>query len=371
MQADPAFQIVDAPPAGKPSFETLTPAPGTPRFPALDGWRGISILLVMSGHLLPMGPKQWSMNEDLSAFGMAIFFTLSGFLITTTLLYRPSVVEFLIRRVCRIVPLAWFFSLIALTLAHASWQVYLGQLLFYANLPPFWLTAYTGHLWSLCVEMQFYLSIALLCAIFGRRGLWSIPVFCILVTAYRAETHTLASIVTTLRVDEILSGGTLALICNTPHLPWAKRFLFRVSPLVLIPLGLASANHIFGGLDYLRPYFTSSMVGSTLLYARKPFLARWLEAKWLGYIAAVSYALYIFHPMVAWGWLGSGTKIVMYLKRVPELAAVFGLAHVSTFYFEDYWIRFGKKWSKRLSTLRPIAPPAGDSRGVLPRKMQP
>jgi peptidoglycan/LPS O-acetylase OafA/YrhL len=56
-----------------------------PRFPALDGWRGISILLVLGGHLFPLGPKSLNMNECIAALGMAIFFTLSGFLITTTL----------------------------------------------------------------------------------------------------------------------------------------------------------------------------------------------------------------------------------------------------------------------------------------------
>ena len=65
----------------------------------LDGWRGISILLVLAGHLFPLGPKSLAVNAGIAALGMAIFFTLSGFLITTTLLYRPSVVEFLIRRV--------------------------------------------------------------------------------------------------------------------------------------------------------------------------------------------------------------------------------------------------------------------------------
>jgi peptidoglycan/LPS O-acetylase OafA/YrhL len=29
-------------------FETLTLSQGVPRFPALDGWRGISILLVLA-----------------------------------------------------------------------------------------------------------------------------------------------------------------------------------------------------------------------------------------------------------------------------------------------------------------------------------
>jgi peptidoglycan/LPS O-acetylase OafA/YrhL len=65
-------------------------------------------------------------------------FTLSGFLITTILLYRPSVAEFLIRRLCRIVPLAWLFTLIAVTLAKVSFHYYIAQILFFSNLPRFW-----------------------------------------------------------------------------------------------------------------------------------------------------------------------------------------------------------------------------------------
>ena len=335
------------------SFETLTPAAGMARFPVLDGWRGISILLVLAGHLFPLGPKRFGLNECFSTLRVAIFFTLSGFLITTTLLNRPNVIEFLIRRLCRIVPVAWVFTLIALTLAHASWERYLAQLLFYSNLPPYWVTDYTGHLWSLCVEMQFYFTIALVCALFGRRGLWSIPVLALLVTAYRIESHTYLAIVTIRRVDEILAGGTLALVCNTPHLPAVRRFLTWMSPLVLLPFAFGASHQYFGPLDYLRPYLVASMVGSTLLFAGDSGTARYLQSKWLVYIAAISYALYIFHPVVGWGWFGSGSKVLKYVKRVPELAAVFGLAHLSTFYFEDYWIRFGKRWSKRLASGRP------------------
>lgn len=329
--------------------QTLSPMPGMPRFPALDGWRAISILLVLGGHLFPLGPKAYLVNAGIAALGMAIFFTLSGFLITTTLLYRPSVSEFLIRRLCRIVPLAWLFTVIALTIAHAPPSLYLAQLFFYSNLPPFWLTEFTGHLWSLCVEMQFYIAIAAIFFFFGRRGLWSIPVLCLLVTANRIQQHELVSIVTSVRVDEILAGGTLALVCNTPHLPWIRKFLTWVSPLALLPFAIAASNTLSGELDYLRPYLVASMVGSTLFYIKKPAVTRHLEIKWLAYVAAISYALYILHPIVGWGWLGSGSKAIKYAKRIPELVAVFGLAHLSTFYFEDFWIRKGKYWSRRVS----------------------
>jgi peptidoglycan/LPS O-acetylase OafA/YrhL len=330
--------------------ETTLPLAGMPRFMALDGWRGISILLVLAGHLFPLGPKYLNMNECIAALGMAIFFTLSGFLITTTLLYRPSVAEFLIRRLCRIVPLVWLFTLVALTLAKVSFHYYIAQMLFFSNLPPFWLTDYTGHLWSLCVEMQFYVAIALTFLAFGRRGLWSIPFFCLLVTAHRIQEHELVSIVTSVRVDEILAGGTLALICNTDGLPWIRKFLGRVNPFALLILAVAASNTLSGQICYLRPYVVAGMVGTTLFHEGRT--AHFLKVKWLAYIAAISYALYILHPIVEWGWLGSGTKFVKYAKRIPELVAVFGLAHLSTFYFEDFWIRKGKQWIERLSLHR-------------------
>ena len=330
----------------EPSYEALTPVSGMPRYPVLDGWRGVSILLVMAGHLLPLGPKRLTLNGIAATLGMAIFFTLSGFLITTTLFYRPNVTEFLIRRFCRILPLAWLFTVVALTLAGASFSVFRAQLLFYSNLPPFWITDFTPHLWSLCVEMQFYVAIALICLLFGRRGLWSIPFFCLLVTAYRIETHTLISIVTIIRVDEILAGGTLALVCNDRHLGGVRKFLTWISPLAIMPFAIASASQYGGPFNYLRPYLVAGMVGSTLLYHRTPSVTRYLHAKSLAYLAEISYALYIFHPMVQWGWLGRGSAVIKYAKRAPAFVVVFGLAHLSSFYYEKFWIRKGKEWSK-------------------------
>lgn len=78
---------------------SISGAPRAPekRFRALDGWRGISILLILAAHLLPLVPKRLHLNHTAAAMGMALF-----------------------------------------------------------------LTDVTAHLWSLCVEMQFYIGIALL-----------------------------------------------------------------------------------------------------------------------------------------------------------------------------------------------------------------
>jgi peptidoglycan/LPS O-acetylase OafA/YrhL len=328
---------------------TLTPAT-MPHFPVLDGWRGISILLVLIGHLFPLGPKSIGLNIACPALGMAVFFTLSGFLITTTLLHRPSVAEFLIRRACRIVPLAWLFSLVALSVAAAPASVYVAQLLFYSNLPPFWLTAYTGHLWSLGVEMQFYLAIALIVLFFGQRGLWSLPLLCASVTLYRIHTHTFISIVTILRADEILVGGCLALLADHPRASPLRRALGKLNPVLLIGIGLAASLPQSEALNYLRPYFVALAVGATLFEGRQTRVSRLLHTRWLAYIAAISYSLYILHGIANWGWLGSGSKTIKYAKRIPGLLVIFGLAHLSTFHYEVYWIRCGKTWAKHISS---------------------
>ena len=153
------------------------------RFISLDGWRGISILLVLATHLLPLGPKILQINAMTAAMGMALFFSLSGFLMTTFLLHHTSITDFLIRRFFRIIPLAWLYIAITLFISNSTSEVWVAHLLFYANWPPMRLLDITAHFWSLCVEIQFYVGIALLVSILSKRGLLLIPLICIAFTS--------------------------------------------------------------------------------------------------------------------------------------------------------------------------------------------
>lgn len=177
------------------------------RLKVLDGWRACSILMVIAGHWLPLGPKWLNLNAPVAAGGMAIFFTLSGFLITRFLLERPEIGSFLVRRFLRILPLAWA-AMIGLTLAD-GWSgtatLLPYNLGFVSNLPPARLLPGGEHLWSLCIEMQFYLGIALLVALGGRRGLYALPVLALAVTTARIVAGETISIITWHRVDEILA----------------------------------------------------------------------------------------------------------------------------------------------------------------------
>lgn len=312
----------------------------------LDGWRAVSILLVLAGHLLPLGPGRWQMNGAVAASGMAIFFTLSGLLITRFLLDRPDVTDFLIRRLFRIVPLAWTAMGVLAVATGAGWDKLAANWLFVANLPPHHLMAGGEHLWSLCVEVQFYAAIALLVLIAGRRGLLVLPFVCLAVTAGRIATGTPISIVTWQRIDEILVGCCIALLLARPRAAGLLAGWPRWTPVAMAVLLLASAHPAAGPLAYARPYFAALAVGSSLHAAPRAMQALF-TSRAARYIAEISYALYVIHGMLIATWFGSGATLAKYAKRPLLALATLGLAHLSTFYLERPLISVGKRLSHR------------------------
>ncbi len=323
------------------------------RIEVLDGWRAISILLVLVGHWLPM-PHQLQANYMAAASGMALFFALSGFLITSLLLRDPQPAPFFVRRLFRIVPLAWGAMAILVIANGADMREVLGNFLFYANLPPASLMHGGQHLWSLCVEVQFYVFAALLVAALGRRGVWLLPLCCLAVTGLRVADQETLSIVTWHRVDEILSGATVALL-----LAWrrARGSAFTVpgwACLVAVAMLLASAHPATGPLQYLRPYFAAATICCSIL-ATPDWLRVWLTGRAAKYVAEVSYAVYVIHGMLTVTWLGGeqASKTVRYALRPVLVAATFALAHLSTFHFERHFIRWGKALARKVS--RPAA----------------
>lgn len=321
------------------------------RFNVLDGWRAISILAVLACHLLPIGPKFLHFNYAVGVLGMSLFFTLSGFLVTHFMIARPQVINFLVRRFFRILPLAWLYILIALLLHPASRDTWLAHVFFYANYPPKPLIDVTDHLWSLCVEMHFYIGLALLVAVLKKKGLLLIPLICIVITALRVFNYEHVSVITHLRVDEILTGGLLALIYNRQLGMGVYNIMSKVNYAYMVPLLLISCHEYAGFMNYLRPYFAATLVGATLFNQNTKF-ATLLENKWLFYIASISFALYVIHPLLASTWLGSGDVIEKYSKRPLLFLALFLSAHVSTFYYEQKAIAWGKGFSQKFKLVR-------------------
>jgi peptidoglycan/LPS O-acetylase OafA/YrhL len=316
---------------------------GKSHIDVLDGWRALSILLVLFSHWFPT-PRAWQLNDVAGAAGMAIFFVLSGFLITRALLKDDRVIPFIIRRLCRIVPLAWAAMAILAVFSFPGADVVLANFLFVSNLPPARLMEGGHHLWSLCVEVQFYAMIALLAAVGGRKALLLLPIIALLVTGLRVFSHQYISIVTWHRVDEILAGAMAALIV-VHFSERLHRFRLRAWHVAVLALCLFASSHPnTGWLQYLRPYCAGLMVLASV-YIAPGMLKNALTSRPARYIAQISYALYVVHGMLTATWLGGNglPKLQQYALR-PLLAAVsFCLAHFSTFYYEKIWTDWGKR----------------------------
>jgi peptidoglycan/LPS O-acetylase OafA/YrhL len=358
-------QVEGARPATVPEITGPAELPGNDlaqrkKLPILDGWRATSILLVLAAHLLPLGPSALQMNHTAGAMGMALFFTLSGFLITRFLAQGMEVSTFLLRRLARIVPLAWLVMLVLAIWNQPKLSELAANFLFYANLPPAKLLHGGEHLWSICVEMQFYALAAALCVIPRRRGLYLIPALCIVVTGLRVAQDAHISIYTWQRVDEILAGGSMALV----YLGWAggraQRALRYLAfwPALLI---LMICSHPYSGdLQYVRPYAAAALVGGTLVVSPPKLIEAALVSKLFAYVAEISYALYMIHGVLMNTWLGQGELVERYIKKPFLFLLTFGLAHVSTRYFERPILRIVRNASQDRKATSPALQFASD-----------
>lgn len=134
--------------------------------PYLDGWRGVAILVVLYAHF------SVGAGGDL---GVALFFVLSGFLVSDLLFQRQTGIgTFFWRRATRILPTFWLYLVVmalAATMQPVPYTVppaeMLATLAFLRTYLPegqsIWSAQWPiGHLWSLNVEEHAYLVLALI-----------------------------------------------------------------------------------------------------------------------------------------------------------------------------------------------------------------
>ena len=123
--------------------------------------------------------------------------------------------------------------------------------------------------------------------------------------------------------------------------------LRKVPPEIWLVLTLVACYPASGKINYVRPYFAAALIGSTL-YQPEHWGTSRLQARWLVYLAAISYAVYILHVGFTHGWFDPASKIVRYERRPSGIGLTWLLAHLSMRYYEKYWIGLGKQISKRI-----------------------
>jgi peptidoglycan/LPS O-acetylase OafA/YrhL len=299
--------------------------------------------------MLPLGPSQYQLNSMAGTVGMSVFFCLSGFLITSFLWHRPDAKAFMIRRVARIAPLVLLVSTIYCLIFLDRPDSFLAVNAYLLNYADPAINGWISPLWSVAMEMQFYVAIAACFVVLGRRAIWLVALAALAVTALRIDNEIFSSIRTHYRLDEILSGCLLAVLWFHRDAPGAAAVLglLRRSFWPIFCLWLLSCHPQVPGIPYLRPYLAAVMIGSVLA-ADSGWQKSLLSSRVLSYIATISFALYVWHSPFRHGWFSQGDGFEKYLLyRLPGIGLTFLLAHLSTFYFEKPITDAVRRWTRR------------------------
>ncbi|RUU11788.1 acyltransferase [Mesorhizobium sp. USDA-HM6] len=142
------------------------------RLAYLDGWRGLSIALVLIGHFFPVP------GINLGVLGVEFFFVLSGRLMAEILfIERFPLKKFFKRRFSRIYPALLVFVIAAMvglagTFVAFKWKAALTALTFTYNYAGILVNraGALDHIWSLCVEEHSYILLALISVVVAGRA---------------------------------------------------------------------------------------------------------------------------------------------------------------------------------------------------------
>lgn len=314
--------------------------------PALDGLRGIAIIMVMLHHFTYYRPTA-GIDAQIGSvlfFGWAgvdLFFVLSGFLITGILLdtrdsrggSKRYFTTFYARRTLRIFPLYYlvlFFALVVLPMFPAVNVVLGGQ----GEVPPAeqvdvpewpywlyltnvsvaargWVHGWLDVAWSLAIEEQFYLVWPLVVWLCPPR---MVAVLCVAILVAEPVARIYARaidypslwiyVLTWYRLDGLAMGGLLAFAHRRSQLPLLDRWV----PVVVIA-GVAGlvvctiqGGHTWWWNRRMQQYGYSliAIIGGAMLVSaiNRPADSLWprmLSAGWLRAFGKYSYALYLIH----------------------------------------------------------------------------
>ena len=318
-------------------------APG--HLPALDGVRGLAILLVMLTHFTlvqggPLADRVVGMVGRFGWSGVDLFFVLSGFLITGILLDakgQPNYFRnFYARRALRIFPLYYLFIVVAtivVPLLRFTWTDHFEvegwtRPLYWLYLSNFAITFsgdarndLLGLTWSLAIEEQFYLVWPVLVLVLSRRGLMWTCAGAVAVSVLTRSALVLAGadrlyayVLTPCRMDGLAIGCFVALLlrANGPDhvarraralLPRAMWIGLACAAAVVALVGYHRTTGFVGGPGQALGYTVVAMFYACLLVAvlassGNGVASRVFTQGWLTTLGKYSYALYLFHMAI-------------------------------------------------------------------------
>ncbi|MFC5861521.1 acyltransferase family protein [Acidicapsa dinghuensis] len=346
------------------------------RIRELDGWRGVSILLVLMQHMalfaFPVSAKGtlgfWVHREIFVAGGLGvfIFFCISGFVITRLLILEEaergsvSLKGFYTRRFLRIIPVFYCFLATVLLLSWAgctptefSWAAIAGLFLhdFIPLQHPDW---FVGHSWSLSVEEQFYLAL---------------PPLWVLLSGSKRTKFLFAGLAFMLlwgliiqwgHLGRILSAGVvLGFSCISVGALMAVfedrlyQIVVHVHPMAVIAGALLLISPMDkGGIQgsiyaLIGPFAIGLMLMYTMCrpgWPRK--VLNWPGLQWIGLI---SYSLYLWQEIFTGSFDRYGTQRIAAAFHAGAFLLMIPVAALSFYYIERPCTRMGRRLSDKFS----------------------
>ncbi|WP_053972343.1 acyltransferase [Mangrovimonas sp. ST2L15] len=296
----------------------------------LDSLRAIAVLFVIFHH---WKPAQHVNRFSLGAMGVYIFFVISGFLISSILLFakkdhetnhtskKTILKSFYLRRVLRIFPLYYF----AITLGYIL-QNHINLYVDFEKLLPYLATFTTNyyflfnetwgglfsHFWSLAVEEQFYLIWPWILVYCHKKYLPVVIIIFIFIgighqylSNYKIEQVGIS----TLSCFDALGLGSLLAFYYVYHPPTLIKFQKVLAPLGIIILVLFLMKYLFlYGVIFIPnlPLGTSMTIMTTALinhfivnHQNNNFIeAFFFKNKILIWMGKLSYGLYVYHYFI-------------------------------------------------------------------------
>jgi peptidoglycan/LPS O-acetylase OafA/YrhL len=370
-----------------PAREAFAPIHYRMRFPALDGLRALPVTMVFAFHYgggAASGPLLHNVSimrlQGWSALNL--FFTLSGFLITGVLYDTRHdshfFKRFYARRVLRIFPVYYLLASVLLALTavfHYEWRpqhllflVYVGNFVaafmpslyqVHARFPA--ANLYIGHLWTLCVEEQFYLLWPLLVwsirdrvkLMWTAAGLSLIAVVLRVWLVYGVGSDLHGGWLLTMlpfHLDGLLIGGILALLMRGGAVErWQRRapWMFVAG---VVGLGIGFVLDIYGWVPTVGFPLTALTSAGLIGWALMPgsLAGRVLGLRPLRVFGRCSYGFYVYHLPFAAAWAALA-RVVGQRIHSPHWGYVmvmasnyvisFLVAKVSYEYFESRFMR--------------------------------